>query len=131
MRILLQGDPIIQKVEEKHPSFAQDDELQEAYEARMKWKRDYNTLIAAAKREGREEGYKEGYELGLQQGYKERYKSMLLKVIEVLFGSVSEETSQKLDKIEDSGTMENLFKNLMRSKSLEDFDAKLSRFLEG
>ena len=121
MRILLQDDPDIQKAHAKYQTFTQDDELLEAYEARMKWKRDYNTLIAAAKRDGKQEGHQEGRE--------EERKSMLLQVVQVKFGSISEEISQKLDKIVDPGTIESLLQGLMESESLDEFNARLDKYL--
>ena len=41
--------------ENKNIAFTKDEELMDAYEAHMKWKKDYNTGIFNAKEEGRVE----------------------------------------------------------------------------
>jgi len=71
MRILLKENPSINKAHEKYISFTKDEELIDAYEAHMKWKRDYYSGIASAKREGKEEGMRVGEEKGIRVGKEE------------------------------------------------------------
>ena len=64
MKILLKENPSINKAHEKYISFTKDEDLIDAYEAHMKWKRDYYSGIESAKREGLEEGRQEGRQEG-------------------------------------------------------------------
>lgn len=68
MRILLKENPQINKAHDKYVAFTRDEELLDAYEAHMKWKRDYYSGIESARREGKEEGIEEGREEGIEEG---------------------------------------------------------------
>ncbi|MFN2266790.1 MAG: Rpn family recombination-promoting nuclease/putative transposase [Desulfonatronovibrio sp.] len=85
MKILLKENPSINKAHEKYLSFTKDEELIDAYEAHMKWKRDYYSGIESAKREGKEEGKREGKEegeeIGLEKGQYLAHLSMAEKML--------------------------------------------------
>jgi len=71
MKILLK-DNDINKAHKAYKRFTEDERLREIYEARMKSKRDYNTDIALARRDGlkngEEIGIKKGEEIGIKKG---------------------------------------------------------------
>lgn len=71
MRILLKENPEINKAHDKYVAFTRDEELLDAYEAHMKWKRDYNSGIESARREGEAKGIRIGEERGRQAGRQE------------------------------------------------------------
>ena len=56
MKTLLEENPRLAEAHEKYVAFTRDDELRDAYEARMKWKMDHLSSIVAAREEGRVEG---------------------------------------------------------------------------
>lgn len=60
MKVLLNENENIAKAHERYIAFTRDEELVEAYEAREKWKKDYNSGIFNARQEGRQEGQEEG-----------------------------------------------------------------------
>ncbi|SLM27739.1 conserved hypothetical protein [Desulfamplus magnetovallimortis] len=64
MKILLKENPQISKAHEKYEAFTRDEALIDAYEAHMKWKRDYYSGIESARLQGREEGEKLGIDKG-------------------------------------------------------------------
>ncbi|MDY0133361.1 MAG: hypothetical protein RBR53_11935, partial [Desulforegulaceae bacterium] len=68
MRILLKENPEINKAHDKYVAFTRDEELLDAYEAHMKWQRDYNSGIESARREGEKKGIRIGVERGRQEG---------------------------------------------------------------
>jgi len=55
METLIKENEIIKKAHEKYIAFTRDESLVDAYEAHMKWKRDYNSGIALAREEGQKE----------------------------------------------------------------------------
>ncbi|MDY0133357.1 MAG: Rpn family recombination-promoting nuclease/putative transposase [Desulforegulaceae bacterium] len=71
MRILLKENPEINKAHDKYVAFTRDEELLDAYEAHMKWQRDYNSGIESARREGEKKGIRIGEERGRQEGRQE------------------------------------------------------------
>ncbi|PIE71810.1 MAG: hypothetical protein CSA22_00970 [Deltaproteobacteria bacterium] len=85
MRILLKENPNLKKAHEKYVSFTLDSELVDAYEAHMKWKRDYATGVDEARTKGREEGRQEGRQEGSRQSKMEIAKKMLDKGAEIDF----------------------------------------------
>ncbi|SLM29770.1 hypothetical protein MTBBW1_1950002 [Desulfamplus magnetovallimortis] len=70
MKILLKENPQISKAHEKYEAFTRDEALLDAYEAHMKWKRDYYSGIESSRVEGIKEGIKEGEKIGLDKGEK-------------------------------------------------------------
>jgi predicted transposase/invertase (TIGR01784 family) len=60
MKILLKENPQISQAHEKYEAFTRDEELLEAYNAHIKWKRDYYSGIDSAREEGIEEGLEKG-----------------------------------------------------------------------
>jgi len=64
MKILLKENPEINKAHDKYVAFTRDEELLDAYEAHMKWQRDYNSGIESARREGEAKGREEGRQEG-------------------------------------------------------------------
>ncbi len=49
-------------------------QLEEAYEAREKWERDYISRIDEAYKEGFEEEFEKGKKIGIEEGIKEQKK---------------------------------------------------------
>ena len=80
MQILLKENENIARAHEKYIAFTKDEELMDAYEAHIKWKKDYNTGIFNAKEEGREEGIKKGKEEGIKKGKEEGIKTNQQKI---------------------------------------------------
>jgi hypothetical protein len=60
MEILVKDDHDMARAHKEYGIFSQDDTLRDLYEAREKWKKDYNTAIYYTKKEGIEKGKKEG-----------------------------------------------------------------------
>ncbi len=56
MRILLEENPILHKAHEKYLAFTMDPELVDAYESRMKWKRDQEYFVDDAMKKGMAKG---------------------------------------------------------------------------
>ena len=69
MKVLLNENEHIEKAHDRYIAFTRDEELLEAYEAREKWKKDYNSGLFNAKREGKIEGKKETAVKMLQKGF--------------------------------------------------------------
>ena len=73
MQILLKENKNIARAHEQYIAFTKDEELIDAYEAHIKWKKDYNTGIFNAREEGKEEGIKTNQQKTaikmLQKGY--------------------------------------------------------------
>jgi predicted transposase/invertase (TIGR01784 family) len=74
MTILLKGDPIIHKAHNAYAKFTGDDNLKEMYEAREKWKLDYQSGLQEAEEKGIEQGIEKGIEQGIKKGIKEGIK---------------------------------------------------------
>ncbi|MEA2060751.1 MAG: Rpn family recombination-promoting nuclease/putative transposase [Thermodesulfobacteriota bacterium] len=74
MKVLLDENENIEKAHEMYIAFTRDEELIEAYEAREKWKKDYNSGLFNARKEGRQEGKKEGKRKGKKEGKREGKK---------------------------------------------------------
>ncbi|SLM31337.1 hypothetical protein MTBBW1_300068 [Desulfamplus magnetovallimortis] len=64
MKILLKENPQISKAHEKYEAFTRDEALLDAYEAHMKWKRDYYSGIESARLEGEKIGVGKGEVIG-------------------------------------------------------------------
>src|SRR5690606_27491736 len=65
---LMSMDPLIRMAEERLTALSADEETRVLYEAREKAIRDQNSLVFAARKEGRQEGERVGEEKGLQKG---------------------------------------------------------------
>ncbi len=79
MRILLKENPHLHKAHEKYLSFGMDSELVDAYEAHMKWQRDFASGVDDALAKGREEGRLEGRLEGSLSSKQEIAQKMLAK----------------------------------------------------
>ena len=100
MKILLNENRNIEIAHEKYIAFTKDEELIDAYEAHIKWKKDYNTGIFNARKEGEKEGKKEGKKEGIKANQQEIAVKMLqkgygLKTIRELTGISIDELQQK------------------------------------
>lgn len=82
MTILLKDDPVLEKAHESYEKFTKNDQLLEMYEAREKWKRDYESGLHAAMEEGMEKGREEGREEGMEKGKKKGKVEDALKMLE-------------------------------------------------
>ena len=78
MQILLKENKNIARAHEQYIAFTKDEELMDAYEAHIKWKKDYNTGIFNAK----EEGIKEGIEEGIEKGIKTNQEKIAVKMLQ-------------------------------------------------
>lgn len=117
MKILLKENPQINQAHEKYISFTKDEELIDAYEAHMKWKRDYNSGIESARQEGRKEGRQEGRQEGVEQAV-----NLVLAVFEK-FGQNNDTriVVSMIKNIYESDVLDRLEKKLEKSTSIEDF----------
>ena len=101
MEILLKEDATFRKAHEKYVAFTQDEDMLDAYEAHMKWVRDYNSGVSSAWQKGRKEGRKEGEVVGkiqlLQQilnkpvTHEEELLQHSLNELEILFKNLEKE----------------------------------------
>ncbi|MEA2059762.1 MAG: Rpn family recombination-promoting nuclease/putative transposase [Thermodesulfobacteriota bacterium] len=69
MKVLLNENEHIEKAHERYIAFTRDEELLEAYEAREKWRKDYNSGLFNARREGEKKGEKKTAVRMLQKGF--------------------------------------------------------------
>lgn len=68
MNILLKDDLSIQKAHNEYKKFTEDEKLRDIYEAREKFRKDYNSDLSEAKRKGIQQGMEQGIQKGIQQG---------------------------------------------------------------
>jgi len=98
MKTLLEENPRLAEAHEKYTAFTRDDELRDAYEARMKWKMDYLSSIVAARQEGREEGFDDGHEKGRAE---EKFQTIMkLRRFEMKSPEIAEITGLTPEKVE-------------------------------
>lgn len=99
MKILLK-DNDINKAHKAYKRFTEDERLREIYEARMKYKLDYNTDIALARREGEEIGIKKGEEIGIKEAKLANAKKMLLKNYQIKeIADITGLTEEEIEKL--------------------------------
>jgi len=60
MKFIIKDDETIEKAHNEFRKFTQDEEMRDQYEARMKWKSDYNTMLYEAEMKGIDKGILEG-----------------------------------------------------------------------
>jgi predicted transposase/invertase (TIGR01784 family) len=60
MTILIQEDKEIEKAHKVYKKFTRDEQMLELYEARQKFKRDYNSILAAKIEEAEQKGLQKG-----------------------------------------------------------------------
>jgi predicted transposase/invertase (TIGR01784 family) len=101
LKTLFEDNPRLAEAHEKYLSFTQDEELRDAYEARMKWIRDYNSGMYAAREEGRQ--------------------SMILRLLTKRFGSIvlAPEYQERL-RNSTSEQLDSWAEKLLDAKSIED-----------
>ncbi|MEA1967914.1 MAG: Rpn family recombination-promoting nuclease/putative transposase [Thermodesulfobacteriota bacterium] len=119
MKILLNENQEIKKAHEQYLAFTNDEELVDAYEAHMKWQRDFNSGISNARKEGKKEGEKEGKVEG--------EKNMLIEALEIRFEFISEHMRKKIINIESTQTIKKLFRSVFEIESLSAFDKILDK----
>lgn len=93
MKILLDENSAIENAHKKYLAFTKDEELVDAYEAHMKWKRDYKTGIAFARKEGEKKG-RDASQLSIA-------KTMIKKGLEC--DLISEITGISIDELKKTG----------------------------
>jgi len=87
MKVLLNENENIEQAHKRYIAFTRDEELLDAYEAREKWKKDYNSGLFNARQEGLHEGKEEGKEEGKKEtAVKMLQKGFELKTIRELTG---------------------------------------------
>jgi predicted transposase/invertase (TIGR01784 family) len=126
MEILIKNDPDIARAHKEYNAFTRDDELRELYEAREKWKKDYNTAMYYARVEGIEEGKKEGKKEGKVEGINEgviiEKQNVLTRILKNKFGLTDKEAdliksvneSDKLDSAIDACMAAEVKENVLR-----------------
>jgi flagellar biosynthesis/type III secretory pathway protein FliH len=82
LKTLFEDSPRLAEFHEKYMALIQDKELYEAYEARMKWWRDYNSGIYAA--------WEEGYKEGIEESRKKNNQAIIQSQITKRFGGTSD-----------------------------------------
>lgn len=109
MKILLNENENIERAHEKYIAFTKDEELLDAYEAHMKWKKDYNTGIFFAKKEGKKEGMKEGRTEGKKEGIKTKQQKIAAKMLQKGYELkiISELTGLSIDELQQGKLISN------------------------
>ncbi|MDY6968549.1 MAG: Rpn family recombination-promoting nuclease/putative transposase [Spirochaetota bacterium] len=106
MQILIKDDETIAKAHKEYEHFTQNEQLRDLYESRLKWEKDYNSAIFAAKQEGIKEGIKEGKDEGIKLGELQEKHNVLALLLSKKFGLSDDEEEliksinnyEKLDK---------------------------------
>lgn len=70
--------------------------------------------------EGREEGRKEGLKEGLEKGQIYGERKLLLRLMALMFGPLSEELTQRIQAITDVAVLEELSQQVVQAKSLDE-----------
>lgn len=77
MKTLLESDPDIRRAHNIYQEFSGNSEYREIYEARLKWKKDYEGRLNYEQEKAREEGKKEGIKEGIKRARIEDARKML------------------------------------------------------
>ncbi len=121
LKTLFEDNPRLAEAHEKYLAFTRDEELRDAYEARMKWLMDYNSGMYAARQEGLEEGIEKGREEGREEGRQAIIQRLLTKRFgpkalapqfqERLDKATPEQLDHWADKLLDAGSIEDVFRD--------------------
>jgi len=76
LKTIVESDPIIQKAHQEYSKFSGTDQYREAYEARLKWQRDQDSLIYFARLEGEAQGIAKGEAKGKREDKIETARNM-------------------------------------------------------
>ncbi len=84
MKLVIKDDPVFEKAHEEYSRFTEDDAMREMYEAREKWRKDYNTGMAEARHEGHIEDARRMLRDGMSKELIAKYTGLSLEEIEKL-----------------------------------------------
>ncbi|MBN2737737.1 MAG: Rpn family recombination-promoting nuclease/putative transposase, partial [Spirochaetales bacterium] len=101
MKILIKDDQDIAKAHEVYNHFTRDDKMRDAYEARQKWLKDYNSAIAEAEEKGIEKGMEKGIGIGVEKGMGQGVEKVALTMrkLGVSIEEISRFTGLSVDEI--------------------------------
>lgn len=98
LKTLIKNDKILDKAHNEYRKFTGDKAMRELYDSRIKYQRDYNSLISDAKLEGEQKGKLEGKLEGEHEGRLDSAKN--LKQLGVSIDLISQATGLSKDEID-------------------------------
>ena len=125
------GDKNRESAIREYTKFCSDPELLDIYERREKFRLDFNTMLREARAKGLAQGLTEvlteRQAKGLTKGLTEGQVELLFEIIELLFGSMTEEFKAKLRAIDDLANVIRLLTYITTSaQTLYDVERAIS-----